>query len=263
LSDGHPTFRAPAATCLKQNPGARLRLFCFPFAGGGARAFGAWTADLPPDLQRDVELWAVNLPGREATLADARFTDLVPLVEALRPRIVPVLDAPFAFFGHSMGALIGFELARSLRAEGLEGPVHLVVSAFRAPHLPNRHEPVQDLPDADLVRRLRKLGGTPPEVLGEPELLDLVLPLLRADLRLCETYVYRNGEPLDCSLTAFCGASDPEVNRDELNGWRSHVRGPFELHVFPGGHFFLQTGQALVLRILARDLRAVMRRLDA
>ena len=257
-----PAFRAPAATCLKQNPGARLRLFCFPFAGGGARTFGAWAADLPPELERDVELWAVNLPGREATLADAKFTDLGSLVEALRPQIIPFLRAPFAFFGHSMGALIEFELARSLRTEGLDGPVHLVVSAFRAPHLPDPHEAIHDLPDADLVLRLRKLGGTPPEVLREPELMELMLPLLRADLSICETYVHQHGEPLDCSLTAFGGAGDPEVSREELEGWQSHFRGPFELHIFPGGHFFLQSAQALVLRILARDVSAVLRRLD-
>lgn len=258
-----PTFRAPAVTCLKSNPGACLRLLCFPFAGGGGRAFGAWTADLPPELERDVELWAVNLPGREATLTEAKFTDLGALVEALLPLIVPVLEVPFAFFGHSMGALIGFELARSLWAEGLDGPVHLVVSAFRAPHLPDPHDAVHDLPDADLALRLRKLGGTPLEVLQEPELMDLMLPLLRADLSICETYVHRHGEPLACSLTAFGGAADPEVSREELEGWQSHVRGPFELHIFPGGHFFLQTAQTLVLRILARDVRAVLRRLNA
>jgi medium-chain acyl-[acyl-carrier-protein] hydrolase len=256
-------FRVPAATCLRQNPEARLRLLCFPFAGGGARTFSAWLVDLPPELERTVELWAVNLPGRESTLADARFTDLGSLVEALRPQIAPVLRAPFAFFGYSMGALIGFELARSLRTEGLDGPVHLVVSAFRAPHLPDPHEAMHDRPDADLVARLRELGGTPPEVLREPELIDLLLPLLRADLSICETYVHRAGEPLDCSLTAFGGADDAEVSREELEGWQSHARGPFELHVFPGGHFFIQTAQPLVLRLLARDVRAVLRRLDA
>lgn len=257
-----PTFRAPAATCLKPNPGARLRLVCFPFAGGGARTFGVWAADLPPELERDVELWAVNLPGREATLADAKFTDLDSLVEALRPQIIPFLRAPFAFFGHSMGALIEFELARSLRTEGLDAPVHMVVSAFRAPHLPDPHEAIHDLPDADLVLRLRKLGGTPPEVLREPELMELMLPLLRADLSICETYVHQHGEPLDCSLTAFGGAADREVSREELEGWQSHFRGPFDLNIFPGGHFFLQSAQALMLRILARDVSAVLRRLD-
>jgi medium-chain acyl-[acyl-carrier-protein] hydrolase len=257
-----PAFRAPVATCLKQNPDARLRLFCFPFAGGGARTYGVWAADLPSDLERDVELWAVNLPGRETTLADAKFTDLGSLVEALRPQIAPFLRSPFAFFGHSMGALIEFELARSLRTEGLPGPVHLVVSGFRAPHRPDPHEAVHDLPDADLVLRLRKLGGTPPEVLLEPELMDLMLPLVRADFSICETYRYRYDRPLDCSLTVFGGTSDPEVRQDELEDWQPHFRGPFGLHIFPGGHFFLQTAQALVLRTLASDVRAVLDRLD-
>jgi medium-chain acyl-[acyl-carrier-protein] hydrolase len=154
-----------------------------------------------------------------------------------------------------MGALIGFELARALRAAGEPGPVHLIVSGFRAPHLPDRHPAVHELPDDELVARLRRLGGTPPEVLREPELLELMLPLLRADLGICETYRYEAGEPLDCSLTAFGGVEDREVNREELSAWESHGRGPFALHMFPGGHFFLQTAQTLVLRILARDLR--------
>jgi surfactin synthase thioesterase subunit len=169
---------------------------------------------------------------------------------------------PFVFFGYSLGALIGFELARSLRREGIDGPVHLVVAAFRAPHLPDPHRPVHDLPDADLVARLRELGGTPPEVLREPELMSLLLPLLRADLSVSETYVHRQEDPLDCSLTAFGAADDLEVSLEEVSAWRSHTRGPFELRIFPGGHFFIQTAQALMLRSLAHDLGAVARRLD-
>jgi medium-chain acyl-[acyl-carrier-protein] hydrolase len=161
-----------------------------------------------------------------------------------------------------MGALIGFELARALRADGVTPPAHLIVSGFRGPHLPDRHPIAHDLPDADLLARLRALGGTPPEILREPELMELLLPLLRADLGICETYVYGDLEPLACSLTALGGADDLEVDREELASWQSHVRGPFSIHIFPGGHFFLQTAQALVLRILARDLRDVLRRLS-
>jgi medium-chain acyl-[acyl-carrier-protein] hydrolase len=222
--------------------------------------FLPWARALPPDLDHDLELWAVHLPGRESRLAEARFVDLRSLIEALRPALLPSLEVPFAFFGHSMGALIGFELARALRSEGDDCPAHLVVSAFRAPHLPDRHPPVHDRRDDELVARLRTLGGTPPEVLDEPALLEVVLPLLRADLRICETYRYEAGEPLPCSLTAFGGIDDREVNREELSGWQSHVRGTFALRIFPGGHFFLQTAQPLVLRVLARDLRTVLLR---
>jgi medium-chain acyl-[acyl-carrier-protein] hydrolase len=214
--------------------------------------------ELPPELDQDVELWAVNLPGRESSLTARRFTDLRELVDALCSSFVPCLDAPYAFFGHSMGALIAFELARRLRIDAVIGPEHLVLSGFRAPHLPDRHPPVHHLDDEELLVRLKSLGGTPPEVLREPELMELMLPLLRADLSICETYSYIDDDPLPCSLTVFGGADDREVERDELAAWERHVDGRFALNVFPGGHFFLQSVQGLVLRILARDLHDVV-----
>jgi medium-chain acyl-[acyl-carrier-protein] hydrolase len=219
--------------------------------------------DFPPELDADVELWAVNLPGRESSLKAPRFTALGELVDGLCSRFVPGLRAPYAFFGHSMGALIGFELARRLRVDAVPGPEHLVLSGFRAPHLPDRHPPVHRLPDERLVARLRRLGGTPPEVLREPELMELMLPLLRADLSICETYKYVYDDPLACSLTVFGGVDDREVDRDELAAWQRHVDGQFALHLFPGGHFFLQSVQGLVLRILARDLHDVVLRLGS
>jgi surfactin synthase thioesterase subunit len=248
------------ATCRRPNPDARLRLYCFPFAGGGAWAYASWADELSTDIEREIELWSINLPGRESRQREPAFTALSPLIEALTSAVGPYLTGPYAFFGHSMGALLGFELACRLHAQGQAGPVHLIVSGHRAPQLPHRHPPVHGLQDPEILAKLWRLGGTPEEVLRNPELIKLFLPLLRADLTVCETYAYRHREPLACSITAFGGNDDPEVSRDELSAWRRRTRESFSLHMFPGGHFFLQSAQSLVLRILAQDLRQVLRR---
>jgi len=160
-----------------------------------------------------------------------------------------------------MGALVSFELACRLRSQGTVGPLHMIVSGHRAPHLPDRHPPVHDLPDQEILARVRSLGGTPEEALQNSELMDMYLPLLRADFAVCETYVYEHREPLTCSVTALGGTTDSYVSRQDLSAWRSHTRSSFSLHMFPGSHFFLQAVQGLVLRVLAQDIRQVLRQI--
>jgi surfactin synthase thioesterase subunit len=251
------------ATCNRRNPDARLRLFCFPFAGGGTWVFNSWVDRLPSDIQRETELWSVCLPGRESREGEPLFTELSPLLEVLAPLITSFLTRPYAFFGHSMGALVSFELACRLRSRGVAGPVHIVVSGHRAPRLPDRNPAVHQLPDLEILAKLRRLGGTPEEVLVNPELMEMYLPRLRADLAVCETYVYEQREPLTCSITALGGTDDPQVRREDLSDWRSHTRGSFSLYMFPGNHFFLQSAERLVLRVLAQDLRRLLRRISA
>ncbi|MBO0795654.1 MAG: thioesterase, partial [Ktedonobacteraceae bacterium] len=194
---------------------ARLRLFCLPFAGGGATIFRGWAESLPPG----VDVCPVYLPGRESRLREPLFTRLEPLVEALGRALVPFLDMRFAFFGHSMGALISFELARYLRRMHAPEPVHLFVAAHRGPQLPDRDAPMHSLPDAALVDALRRLGGTPQAVFEHEELLQIVLPILRADFELCETYVYAQEAPLDVPISVFGGEQDPMVSVQDLQGW--------------------------------------------
>lgn len=248
------------AVCLNRNVAARVRLYCFPFAGGGTWAFSSWVRDLPLDVRRNSEVWAVNLPGRESGLEVSPFTEFAALIDELRQGIVPYLNPPYVFFGHSMGALISFELARRLHADGVAGPAHLVVSAYRAPHLPDRHGPVDELSDERIVARLRTLGGTPDGALDNPELRDLKLPVIRSDLALCGTYVYEEREPLPCSLSAYGGTEDPEVSREEIMAWRVHTQTEFAARMFPGGHFFLESVRPLVLRVLGRELTQVLLR---
>lgn len=249
------------ATCKRPNPHARLRLFCFPSAGGAGSVYTSWSDKLPADVLRETELWSVRLPGREPSRTKPLYTELPSLLAALSPAITSRLTPSYAFFGHSMGALVCFELARALRSQGAIGPAHMIVSGHRAPGLPDRHRPVHKLPDIAIVAKLRRLGGTPDGVLENPELMEMYLPLLRADFAVCETYVYEHREPLECSVTALGGTDDPQVSREDLAAWRAHTRGSFSFHMFPGSHFYLQDAQSLVLPVLAQDLRRVLRRL--
>jgi medium-chain acyl-[acyl-carrier-protein] hydrolase len=235
---------------------AQRRLFCFPYAGGGASIYRDWGAHLPPDI----ELCAVRLPGREGRFSEPMLHALEPLLAQLVDALLPAMDRPFALFGHSLGALVAFELARALRARGLPTPLHVFVSGRRAPHLPESrdlHEPpLSTLPDAELIAQLRRLEGTPDEVLSAPELLALMLPMLRADFAISESYEHRPGAPLDCPITAFGGLEDKDTGRDSIAAWSVHTRGDFTMHVLPGGHFFLHTMHSSILHAVANSLAA-------
>jgi medium-chain acyl-[acyl-carrier-protein] hydrolase len=249
--------------CHWPNPNARLRVFCFPFAGGGASTFSAWPEELPADIRAQAEFCAVQLPGRETNMRASPFDNIAPMLDVLVPAIERHPRTPFAFLGHSMGALISFELARRLRRQGLRGPIHMVVSGHRAPQLPDRRPPIHELPDQEFMAKLRNFGGTPEAVLQNPELMELMLPVLRADFAVCESYVHASEEPLGCPITAFGGNDDSQVDRDELAGWHAQTINSFSMHMFPGAHFFIQSAQVLVLRVLAQDLKQVLRRLPS
>lgn len=229
----------------------RLRVFVFPHAGSGAAVYRAWAGSLQPTVQ----LALVQLPGREARFAEPSFTRMRDLVDALVPALVPHLDVPFAFFGHSMGAHVAFEAARALRADGHE-PAHLVASGNRAPHLPFPRPRIHQLPDERILAEFQRLGGTPPEVLTDRQFMALLLPILRADLELCETYAFEPGTPLACPITVFGGERDPDVPPASLDAWRECTTGPFARRLFDGGHFFLQEQRAVFLAALRDSLQA-------
>lgn len=237
-------------TFPRPNPQASLRLFCFAYAGGGALSFRAWSGSLPPT----VEVCPIELPGRGTQVRLDPFTRLSPLVQAIAQALLPHLDKPFAFFGHSMGGLIGFELARLLRREYGLNPVHLFVSGRRAPQIPDSDPPIHALPDFEFLEELRHLNGTPEAVLENTELMQLLLPVLRADFAVIETYVYTPGPALDCSITAFGGLQDCEVRCDRLEAWREQTNASFSLQMLPGDHFFLNSAQPLLLQALSREL---------
>ncbi|MEQ9359422.1 thioesterase II family protein [Coleofasciculus chthonoplastes] len=234
----------------KPNTQANLRLFCFPYAGGAARIFRTWGDSLP----KTVEVCPMELPGRGKQIRLAPFTRLQPLVEALAQALLPHLDKPFAFFGHSMGGLICFELTRHLRQQYGLNPVHLFISGRRAPHLPARHSPIHGLPDSKFLDRLRRLNGTPQAVLENAELMELLLPILRSDFEVLETYIYIPESPLNCPISAFCGSDDSEAHPDEVGEWQMQTRTSFSLYTLPGDHFFLHSAEPLLLQIIAQKL---------
>jgi surfactin synthase thioesterase subunit len=229
-----------------------VRLFCLPYAGAGATIFRRWAEQFPPSIA----LWPIHLPGREGRLTERPFTDIASLVADLADALGPYLDRPYALFGHSMGGLISFELARHLERIGRRTPSRLFVSASRAPQLTRRGEQISALPDDELVAAVRRMAGTPERVLQDPELVELMLLALRADFELIETYRYRAGAPLACPIAAFGGVSDDIVWRSDLAGWAEQTSGPFTLHMLPGSHFFLAdpVARPALLQLLAREL---------
>jgi medium-chain acyl-[acyl-carrier-protein] hydrolase len=235
-------------------PSARLRLLCFPYAGGGTSIYRSWSAQLPPYI----ELCAIRMPGREGRFAEPPQRRMDRLLALLIDGVLPYLDRPVAFFGHSLGALVAFELARALRRESLPTPVHVFVSGRRAPQLPDAREPdepaLYTLPDAELIAELRQLGSAPGEALATPELLDLMLPTVRADLELAETHEYQDGPPLDCPITAFGGLEDEAVTEESIAAWHVHTRHRFALNMLPGDHFFLHAMAGPILAAVVRDL---------
>lgn len=182
------------------------------------------------------------------------FNNLEAVVQAAAPMMRPYLDRPFAFFGHSMGAVLSFEIARYLRKEQLRGPFHLFVSGRRAPQRPASRPPTYDLPEPEFLEHLHRLNGTPKEVLEHPQLMQLMLPLLRADFAVSQTYVCREEPPLDCPITALGGTQDEEVGREDLEAWREQTTARFSLRLFPGDHFFLHTSQTELLDLISREL---------
>lgn len=236
--------------CPKPNPQAGLRLFCFPYAGGRASIFRTW----PDSLPMTIEVCSVELPGRASRLNEPPFTRLLPLVQALADALSPHLYKPFAFFGHSLGALVSFELARQLRAQGAPAPVHLFVSGVGAPHIRNPDSAVHGLPEPQLKDKLRRLNGTPTAVLEHAELMQIMLPILRADFAIYETYAYADEPPLGCPISVFGGVQDRAVSRERLEAWRDQTSTSFSLRMLPGDHFFIHTAQSLLLRMLSQEL---------
>ncbi len=241
----------------RPKPQARLRLFCFHYAGGGASAFRTWERSIPPEI----ELALIQLPGRENRAREKAFTHLISLVDELTDTLLPLFDKPFVFFGHSLGALISFELARQLRRQQGPAPLHLFVSGCRAPQrpIPASEVPIHFLPDDEFIQKLREYNGTPEAVLQHAELMDLLMPVLRADFALYETYVYQPEEPLSCSISAFGGLQDPKVSREDVAAWREQTQGDFVLRMFPGDHFFLHSTQAQLLQTVSQDLARILR----
>lgn len=243
---------APVAYCASPLPSPVLRLVCFPFAGSGASVFRGWR--LPPELATDV--WAVRPPGREARWRERPLRSMPLFLDDALGQIEPLLDRPFAFFGHSMGALVAVELSRRLLGRGGPAPVHLFLSACRAPGRPPKREPMSGLPDARLLARLLEMAGDGPDAIRDPELLTSTFPVLRADLECCERHAYQPAAPIPVPVSCFAAVDDSEVDPPDVAAWLRHTTRPGRLVTFAGGHLFLRERAPQILTEIGRDLAA-------
>ena len=231
-----------------------LRLFCFPYAGGNTQMYREWQRHFPAQ----VEVCLVHLPGRGRRMGEPPFTRLQSLVRAVADAIVPEIEGRFAFYGHSMGALISFELARELRRRNLSLPVHLFVSGRRAPSVPESKPPIFHLPAQELIAEIKRLNGTPNEFFEDPELQELSLPLLRADFEIVDTYEYFPDEPLPCSITVYGGEQDEHVPFESLTAWEGQTSAKYLLRMLPGDHFFIDNHKKEFIRVFSYDLKEIL-----
>jgi medium-chain acyl-[acyl-carrier-protein] hydrolase len=241
---------SPWFSCAKPDSQVRLRLFCFPYAGGGASIYRGWENYLPPG----VEVWPVQPPGRGSRFREPALATMDSLVAGVATAIEPFLDLPIALFGHSVGAMVSFELAHVLTNKFGFKVSHLFVSGARGPQLPRNRRRLHDLPEEQFLTELKTLNGTPPEVLENPELMRMISATLRADFAIAETYFSVNRPPLNCPISVFGGRDDTLVAREDLEAWKSHTTGSFDLWQLPGDHFFIHTADSLILRIISREL---------
>ncbi len=242
-------------------PDARpeARLFCFHHAGGGASLYRDWSLEAPDWLG----VQAIQLPGRQFRIREPLLTDLSMIDRALVDVIEPLLDRPYAFFGHSMGATVAFSLISELRRRGLPLPVHLGVSGRIAPHVLSRSRPARELSDEELVERLKRFGGIPEQAFRDPTLMAAMLPLVRADYEIVDNYRYVPEPPLMCDITVFWARDDDTADENEVAAWARHTTGDFNRHAYDGGHFFVLTHAREIREILYRALLGSREVLDA
>lgn len=226
------------------------RLICFPYAGGSSHIFRRWQET----LRQHVEVVAVELPGRGRRIMERLYYDLPELVNELMISILPFLDKPYYFFGHSMGALIAFEMTQALRKNLLPEPEHIFVSAHPAPNMHKSEPLMHKLPEDEFIKKLKEMNGMPDEVLCNRELMELMMPILRADFTLCETYKYKPGLKADCPITAFGGLADDGIRLDELEAWAEMTNSSFELNLLPGDHFYITKSEPMLLKVLSEKL---------
>jgi medium-chain acyl-[acyl-carrier-protein] hydrolase len=237
---------------LSTDRAPKVRLFCFPYAGGNAHVFREWQRYFAPQ----VDICLVHLPGRARRIGEPPRKQILPLVREIADEIGEKLNGRFAFYGHSMGALIAFELARELRRRNGSMPEHLFLSACRAPTVVRTVPQKFNLSDAEFLDEVRKLNGTPREVFEHPQYLNALLPLLRADFEITDTYEYLDEAPLACCITTYGGQYDELATLQNLHPWELQTSAVFKSQVFAGDHFFIHSHKEEFIHALRRDVLA-------
>lgn len=230
-----------------RNP--KLRLFCFPYAGGSAITYFPWASQ----LNEDIELIAIQPPGRSNRMAEVAYRDMNLLVDDLAENIRSFLDVPFIFFGHSLGSRVAFELALRLKSKGLPTPTQFFASGSGAPHIAWKQKQIFDLPDEDFLIELKKLDGTPEEVLKNKDLMKLLLPLLRADFEMADTHICK-ATKLACPIYVFAGYEDHEIQEKNLKAWEELTEHETDVQYVSGNHFFIEKNKTLVFKKLCNQI---------
>lgn len=231
----------------------RIRLYCFSFAGGSASTYLPWQAEIDPTI----EVCPIQLPGRGMRMIEKPYTSFQQLIDALGPALIQECQQdqrPFAFFGHSLGGVVAFEVARYLAAHASPMPQRLIVSGCDAPQFPSPSKNLHLLSDDDLIKALAEYNGSPPEVLAHRELMRLLLPCIRADFCVSESYEYQNTPPLSIPITVFAGKQDPHVSGSDVIEWRKETTAACRLQWFEGDHFFINPERDLLLQSIAAEL---------
>jgi medium-chain acyl-[acyl-carrier-protein] hydrolase len=231
---------------FKKNNNAKVRLFCFHYAGGSASAFKEWK----DDVAECSELTAIQLPGRENRYSEQLLYDIDHIINDLYLNILAYLDKPYVFFGHSLGAIIAFELTRVLRRSGKPQPKHLIIAGTRAPHIDRSKDAIHTLDDTRFTNKLMMYNGISQSLLEDKELLGIFLPIIRADFCLSETYKCESQKPLSCPITALGGSSDFTFPHAELLEWKDHTLGTFVDYKLNGDHFFIKSSYREVIKIV-------------
>ncbi|CCD86085.1 putative thioesterase family protein [Bradyrhizobium sp. ORS 285] len=233
---------------------AETLLYCMPYAGGSGRVFSAWQRFFHPDIK----IVSVDYPGRGTRMREPLLDSIARIADEFAETMASRRHARYALFGHSMGSLVAFEVCHRLALRHGSRPALLAVSGHRAPDAPRQTPAMHDTSDAVFIAHLRELGATPPEVIAENDLMDLLLPILRADFRACETYAPAPGRMLSIPIAAYGGLNDAEVDAAELRAWRKETTGPCVNRLFPGDHFYLRDHAATLAAALQHDLRAAL-----
>jgi medium-chain acyl-[acyl-carrier-protein] hydrolase len=235
---------------FKQKNNPSVRLFCFHYGGGSASTFSPWAQD----IAEGAELIAIQLPGREGRYNEPLLYTVSEIVEQLCINFNEYLGLPCIFFGHSLGALIAFELICALRKNGMIQPKHFITSGTKAPHLPFNKQHIHDLPDSNFIDELRKFNGIPNAIIEDKELISIFLPIIRADFHIFETYKYFSGEPLSLPITALGGLNDDTFDHKDLLKWKEMTTCSFKYYFLQGNHFFIKSSYKDVIRIVNQVL---------
>lgn len=225
------------------NPTAKLRLICIPYAGGNASMFNSWAKGLPSDI----EVISIQLPGRGMRFSTPSYDDMNLLIDGLMKEIPDILNLPYVLFGHSLGSRIGFEIIKRLNAAELKLPLHFIASGSRGPQVEMNEKPIHSLPTEEFLKELKKMNGTSDELLHNSELMNVLMPMLRADFKISETHVSTENTCFNIPLSIFGGADDTKIDLNSLNRWKELFTSLSEITIFPGGHFFIDSHTSQVL----------------